>query len=314
MAATGVVLLSVGACDPIDPGALPTATCLPVQVNADQPIGLPPADGSSQQPVQVCFTLMPDGNHAAHPATSTTQSNTGSSTPPPPAGSTGSDGHPGHTQGPAESGADGYIYANPPVTGVVPSRATPPRAAHREFQANCTVTHHRADDPIVYPGLPGASHMHTFMGNPTTNALTTAQSLTAATGTMCKVPADKSAYWMPTMYNGDTMVVPEGPQVIYYKSGVNDYPSVRPFPIGLRYVVGTPTATAGSSQAAEAGWGGDNYHNRDIPASCPADTSSTSLSGAKLLEWQASGLARPQVAHGLPSTGSAPPAIRWLFP
>ena len=32
-------------------------------------------------------------------------------------------------------------------------------------------------------------------------------------------------------------------QVIYYKSGVLDWRSVRPFPPGLRYVVGSPSST-----------------------------------------------------------------------
>src|SRR5687767_15641845 len=48
---------------------------------------------------------------------------------------------------------------------------------------------------------------------------------------------------MPTMFNGDQAVQPIGRQVIYYKSGVLDYRSVRPSPPGLRYVVGSPNAS-----------------------------------------------------------------------
>src|SRR3569833_4220603 len=36
---------------------------------------------------------------------------------------------------------------------------------HHEFQVNCSPSHHQPDDPIVFPGLPGASHDHTFIGN-----------------------------------------------------------------------------------------------------------------------------------------------------
>ncbi|BCJ68780.1 DUF1996 domain-containing protein [Polymorphospora rubra] len=168
---------------------------------------------------------------------------------------------------------NGYVPANPPVTGVVPSTHRPPNKEHREFQANCAPTHHLPDDPIVFPNLPGASHYHTFMGSPTTNARSTLASLQAG-GTSCRVPADRSGYWMPTMYNGNQLVSPAGHQVIYYKSGVIDYTSVRPFPPGLRYVVGSPNATAADFIAGSVeGWEcGDSYDNADFPAWCPPGT------------------------------------------
>ncbi|MFC0532389.1 DUF1996 domain-containing protein [Phytohabitans kaempferiae] len=179
--------------------------------------------------------------------------------------------HPGHGSG--EGG--GYVMADQPVTGVVPSTARPPRKEHREFQANCAPSHRLPDDPIVFPNRAGASHDHTFMGNTTTNAASTTASLLDG-NTMCVVPGDKSGYWMPTVYNGDTPVLPDGPQVIYYKSGVRDYTSVRPFPVGLRFLVGSPTTTAAqfeSSPAYQKGWEcGDSYENVDFPASCPAGT------------------------------------------
>lgn len=33
-----------------------------------------------------------------------------------------------------------------------------------EFLAECPYTHRAPDDPIVFPGLPGASHMHSYVG------------------------------------------------------------------------------------------------------------------------------------------------------
>ena len=193
-------------------------------------------------------------------------------------GPTGPSSGPVPTSGPVSSsgpapGSTGFVLADPQVTGVVPSMADPPPAVHREFQANCSFTHRAPDDPIVFPALSGASHDHTFLGNPSVNAFTTTQSLLAATSA-CTVPADRSGYWMPTMYNGPTPVVPNFPQVIYYKSGVKDYTSVRPFPTGLRYVVGSPTATADEfGNASEEGWEcGDSYGNKDFPAHCPSGT------------------------------------------
>jgi hypothetical protein len=181
---------------------------------------------------------------------------------------------------PPPTGGAGYVLANPPVTGVVPSTETPPAqnppSTHHEFQANCSVSRSNLnDDPIVFPGMPGASHSHTFMGNTTTNAATTTSSLYAG-GTSCITPGDKTGYWMPTLLNGNTAVQPEGRQVIYYKSGVLDYRSVRPFPSGLRYVVGSPTATLDDFRnhpgAVEGFECGDSAFNWDIPANCPAGT------------------------------------------
>nr|WP_245923957.1 DUF1996 domain-containing protein [Actinoplanes atraurantiacus] len=181
---------------------------------------------------------------------------------------------------PPPTGGPGYVMADPPVTGVIPSTAVPPNTnpptTHHEFQANCSVSRSNLnDDPIVFPNLPGASHSHTFMGNTTTYAGTTLATLKAG-GTSCITPGDKTGYWMPTLLNGDTAVQPIGRQVIYYKSGVIDYRSVRPFPAGLRYVVGSPQATLedfrNSPGAVEGFECGDSSFNWDIPATCPAGT------------------------------------------
>jgi hypothetical protein len=175
---------------------------------------------------------------------------------------------------PPPTGGSGYIMADPPVTGVVPSTAVPPATnpptTHHEFQANCAVSRSNLnDDPIVFPNMPGASHSHTFMGNTTTNAGTTLASLQAG-GTACITPGDKTGYWMPTLLNGTTAVQPVGRQVVYYKSGVLDYRSVRPFPPGLRYVVGSPQATIDDFRnnpgAVEGFECGNSSFNWDIPA------------------------------------------------
>ncbi len=45
------------------------------------------------------------------------------------------------------------------------------------FIESCRLSHRAPDDPIVFPGKPGASHEHTFVGNSTTNAFSTYGSL-----------------------------------------------------------------------------------------------------------------------------------------
>jgi len=156
-----------------------------------------------------------------------------------------------------------------PGTGLAADDVT-----HHEFQVNCSVAHRLPDDPIVLPGLPGASHEHSFTGNTTTNAHTTLDSLQDAGvgATSCLAPDDLSAYWFPTMFNGSTPVIPLGKQVIYYKSGVLDYTTVRPFPPGLRYVVGSPQSTLEQFRdhpGRVEGWEcGNSFFNWDFPANC----------------------------------------------
>ncbi|MEV5679491.1 DUF1996 domain-containing protein [Streptomyces sp. NPDC052069] len=186
--------------------------------------------------------------------------------------------HAGHTMAPStrasgdDADGDGYIPAVPQVTGVTPSEANPEPRYFHEFQANCSVTHTAPDDPIVFPGQPGKSHDHTFMGNTSTNASSTTDSLYGG-GTTCKAPGDASAYWMPSLFKGEKKILPIGPQVIYYKAGVTDYTSVRPFPKGLRFVVGNPMQSAQEFRDHPGwveGWEcGESFKNIDFPSNCP---------------------------------------------
>jgi hypothetical protein len=161
------------------------------------------------------------------------------------------------------------LLTTSPGTGVAADDVT-----HHEFQVNCSVTHRLPDDPIVLPNLPGASHEHSFTGNTTTNAYTTLNSLKGAGvgATSCLAPDDLSAYWFPTMFNGNTPVIPNGKQVIYYKTGILAYQQVRPFPPGLRYVVGSPQSTLEQFRDHPGrieGWEcGNSAHNWDFPANC----------------------------------------------
>src|SRR5438552_19205160 len=73
-----------------------------------------------------------------------------------------------------------------------------PAQAGQVFITDCLPTHRAPDDPIVFPGQPGASHSHDFFGNPTTDANSTYATMTAATSTSCLVGDDTAGYWMPT--------------------------------------------------------------------------------------------------------------------
>lgn len=128
-----------------------------------------------------------------------------------------------------------------------------------EFNATCTYSHSKPDDPIVLPGLPGASHMHSFFGNKSTDAFTTTQSLLAHTPTSCAPANDLSAYWIPTLYENNVAVEPEG-MIVYYGSRITDPSATVPFPQGFRMIAGnaktqtsTPAGSPGQFWCAGAG-------------------------------------------------------------
>ncbi|MEU8266359.1 DUF1996 domain-containing protein [Sphaerisporangium sp. NPDC049002] len=137
-----------------------------------------------------------------------------------------------------------------------------------EFNASCTYSHSKPDDPIIFPGLPGASHMHSFFGNHSTDANTTTGTLFANTGTSCApAPADLSAYWVPTVYERGKAVEPKS-VVVYYGSRLTDPTATVPFPQGFRMIAGnaklqTPTPAGSVNQFYCAGPGGEIGRSAD---------------------------------------------------
>jgi uncharacterized protein DUF1996 len=111
------------------------------------------------------------------------------------------------------------------------------------FRVLCDSSHAAPDDPIVFPGAPGRSHMHQFFGNRTTNAASTTASLLGQ-GTTCTNPADGSAYWVPMLYQNG-VAIPALSSLIYYRGGSHRNPAgIQAFPSGLRIIAGSATATA----------------------------------------------------------------------
>src|SRR5262245_9326262 len=96
------------------------------------------------------------------------------------------------------------------------------------------------DDPIVFPGYPGMSHDHTFVGNSTTNAASTLESLRAGS-TTCRRRGDTAAYWMPTLLVNGQPVEPTGATIYYRRKTLAP---VRAFPLGLKMIGGNSRATS----------------------------------------------------------------------
>jgi hypothetical protein len=83
------------------------------------------------------------------------------------------------------------------------------------------------DDPIVQPGQPGMSHLHQYYGNTAANANSTFASLRASGDSTCNnmgdnTAANRSAYWMPAMFDGKgNVVLPDYVQVYYKREPLN---------------------------------------------------------------------------------------------
>ena len=142
------------------------------------------------------------------------------------------------------------------------------RFAGVNFVSNCQFVHFLPDDPIVYPGQPGKSHDHTFVGNVSTDASSTLASLQAA-GTTCRLRADKAAYWMPTLIVDGQPVQPLGSTIYYRRSTMT---RVSAFPPGFKMIAGDAKATAPQDLRVtfwNCGVDGDVQRSSTPPA-CPS--------------------------------------------
>jgi hypothetical protein len=155
---------------------------------------------------------------------------------------------------------------------VAPQAAQVVRVA--EFLAECPYSHRLPDDPIVFPGLPGASHMHSFFGSRATNAHTDVTDLLGSSST-CAPAVDTSSYWVPTLYRNDQPVEPTGTTFYYLGEGVRDdvIQRIRPFPQGLRIVAGNAKASGVNDPTSIARWSclhhGEVNPSKDF-VTCPA--------------------------------------------
>ena len=135
------------------------------------------------------------------------------------------------------------VCATAVVLASLPASAS---AEEGYFNAPCRFSHRASDDPIVFPGKAGASHSHDFLGNSSTNARSTPGSLRAAP-TLCSRAADKSAWWVPTLYENGVALSPEVAST-YYRNGGRDSQTIEPFPFGLRVIAGNSKATGPQSE------------------------------------------------------------------
>lgn len=135
-----------------------------------------------------------------------------------------------------------------PVAAETPARrsriAAPPTVG---WTVECSFVRQAKDDPIVFPDQPGATHLHDFIANTTTDAYSTHQNLLKG-DTTCEASDDTSAYWTPALlFGGEPVEHREGEMDFYYRSRTYPLSAVRPFPPGLKIIAGNGQATAPQS-------------------------------------------------------------------
>ena len=128
---------------------------------------------------------------------------------------------------------------------LVPLSAPPAFAITPRFHIECPFHHLKPDDPIVYPRQPGASHLHAFFGNKSTDAFSTYRSLRNAR-TNCGLPGDKGAYWMPAVYKNGNLIRPNDAD-FYYRGETSPLSAIRAFPPRLKVIAGNGRATGPQS-------------------------------------------------------------------
>lgn len=160
----------------------------------------------------------------------------------------------------------------PPPSGGGGGSSPPSSHGDVRFQSTCSFSHALPDDPIVFPGVAGASHLHHFFGNVTTNASSTFATLRAAPGTTCQPTADLAGYWVPALLLNGTAIPPQF-ATFYYRGPKLAYTSVQAFPPDFRMIAGDSHATAPQGSNVTY-WGctdGSSTPSATVPA-CPAGT------------------------------------------
>ncbi|MEU2790813.1 DUF1996 domain-containing protein [Streptomyces sp. NPDC007100] len=244
--------------------------------NATPPSGSPPAD-PSPSPSSPSVTSPTDngpGEPAAGPA----------DTPDNPAGPTGPTGSAAPGQGVPAAGDFADIRSAPPA-------ARPPGngrgASTGTFTSGCGRNENRHNNPdnfIVTPGVAnGAHHLHDYVGNRSTDAFSTDDSLRAA-GTTC-ARGDKSAYFWPVLRrlggrdgpsSGNGQDPADGnvgqvltPSSVSLSFRGNAAGKVAAMPEGLRAVTGDAKAATNGTANARAQWTCTGFENRRLTDKYP---------------------------------------------
>lgn len=172
------------------------------------------------------------------------------------------------------------------ATLVAPSAAaepTPPdwpTARIGVFSQNCNYSHSLSDDPILYPGVPGAAHHHDFFGNPGADADSTPRNLREedpddpADNSTCNRKDNRSAYWTPALYIDGEYQTPTRNRIYYRGGGIEPLTDIVPVRFGHRMIAGDAgrLVTEGDQDTRIVEWHCVREGREDDPAGSIPDT------------------------------------------
>jgi hypothetical protein len=148
-----------------------------------------------------------------------------------------------------------------------------------QFRVACEYSHFGYDDPIIFPGEPGRSHLHMFFGNTEVDAFTTEDELVNSGGGTCSgFELNRSGYWTPALLDGRGNAVVPDAIIIYYKTKFPQ--AVGPMPQGLQMLAGNTDAESFQNDLYlfwSCGANGNAYgHTNRIP-DCNGDVINASI-------------------------------------
>lgn len=137
------------------------------------------------------------------------------------------------------------------LAGALAAPQSATAAPHPSFRVVCYPTGMAPNDPIVFPGQAGRSHLHTFFGAKNVDERTTTASLLAQPTSQCGNhydAVDLSAYWIPTLHQDGVPVYTDSGAhqlTIYYRraGGPDGLPVAQAMPRSLAMIAGDMHAT-----------------------------------------------------------------------
>ena len=122
----------------------------------------------------------------------------------------------------------------------------------RRWRISCTFVNSSKDDPIVFPNMPGAAHLHDFYGNVGVTAYTTTADSLSKFASNCP-NEDRSAYWMPALYRNGEKITPEE-MLLYYENKSLAAGPLLAFPPNFKFVLGDAKATTAAQTEPHWKW------------------------------------------------------------
>ena len=149
---------------------------------------------------------------------------------------------------------DRIVQLLQPTPTPQPNASPPPASATGGWLVKCPYSHSLPDDPVVFPGRPGASHLHDFFANTTTDANSTYGSMTASGDTTTTCPqasGDTAGYWVMALFKNGAKYDPADPQspsrgaqFYYRKDNLEPGTVIHTFPANFRMIAGNMHATS----------------------------------------------------------------------